>query len=323
MGRSLSRAARLRQIEQLLFRKAQGMRVVEIAAACGVDRRTIYRDLELLSDAGVPIWQSDGMYGIVRDQYLTTIRLHFNEAVALYIAARLLSRHSDEHNPHIVSALRKIASAFPDPLAEQIHRTADSVGTRPRDSAFAQVLETVSACWAETVKVRIWYRSPRSGNLHPRDLSPYAIEPSTTGGLYVIGFDDWAGAVRTFKLERLERAERLHENYDIPAAFDLGEHLANAWSIMAGDETEEVRLHFSQQAATFIQERTWHASQQIETHPDGSLTLRVHISDPREMRPWIRSWGSEVQVVAPASLREDIAAEAARTTALYAGENSL
>ncbi len=319
MGRSLSRAARLRQIEQLLFRKGQGLRVVEIAEACGVDRRTIYRDLELLSDAGVPIWQADGIYGIVRDQYLATIRLQFNEAVALYIAARLLSRHSDEHNPHIVSALHKIASAFPDPLAEHIHRTADSVGDRPQNGEFARILETISASWAENKKVRVWYRSPRSGNLHPRDISPYAIEPSITGGMYVIGFDDWAGTIRTFKLERLERAERLSATYDIPPSFELGQHLANAWSIMAGEETEEVRLLFSQQAAAFIQERTWHTSQHVELQPDGRLLFTVHVSDPREMRPWVRSWGSEVEVLAPASLREDIAAEATRMAQLYGG----
>src|SRR5947208_7152363 len=104
-SRLASRTERLAEIERMLFRSAHGMRAVEIADACGVDRRTIYRDLDMLSTIGVPIWQDGGRFGIVRDQYLATVRLNFNEAVALFVAARLLSRHSDQQNPHIISSL--------------------------------------------------------------------------------------------------------------------------------------------------------------------------------------------------------------------------
>src|SRR5690606_42013931 len=130
---------RLLRIGTLVCRKAHGMRVVDVAEACGVNRRTIYRDLVLLSESGVPIWQDDGRFGIIREQYLATIRLRFDEAVALYIAARLLSRHADEHNPNIVSALNKLAVAFPDPLAEHITRTAETVRGRPTNPRFLQV----------------------------------------------------------------------------------------------------------------------------------------------------------------------------------------
>ncbi len=317
MSRSLSRAARLRQIENLLFRNPHGMRVVDIAEACGVNRRTIYRDLDLLSESGVPIWQDDGRFGIIREQYLATIRLRFDEAVALYIAARLLSRHADEHNPNIVSALNKLAVAFPDPLAEHITRTAETVRGRPTNPRFLQVLETISLCWAENHKVRIWYRSPRSGMLRERVISPYLLEPSTTGGLYVIGYDDWAQDVRTFKLDRLERAERLPERYEIPADFDSASHLADAWGIMTGDTLVDVRLRFSPDVAAYISERRWHPSQTLEPLPDGSTLMSFQVSDPREMTPWIRSWGASVEVLEPASLREELAAEARALAALY------
>src|SRR5258708_17628729 len=107
-NRLTSRTERLAEIERMLFRSAHGMRAMEIAEACGVDRRTIYRDLDMLGAIGVPIWQDHGRYGIVREQYLATVRLHFNDATALYIATRLLSRHADQHNPHVVSALTKL-----------------------------------------------------------------------------------------------------------------------------------------------------------------------------------------------------------------------
>lgn len=317
MSRSLPRAARLREIENLLFHNAQGLRVVELARACGVNRRTIYRDIDLLSDAGVPIWQDDGRYGIIRDQYVATVRLRFSEAVALYIAARLLARHADEHNPHIVSALNKVATAFPEPLAGYVARTAEAVRDRPVNASFVRVLETVTLCWAETHKVKIWYRSLSSGKLSQRVLAPYMIEPSSAGGLYVIGYDERSGEIRTFKLERLERADRLPDTYDIPLSFDPTRFLADAWGIMSGEELVEVELLFSSEVAPIIGERTWHPSQQVSYAPDGSVTLRVRVADPREMRPWIRSWGAEVEVLAPRSLRADLSIEAQRLADLY------
>jgi len=155
MTRALSRAARLREIENLLFRHPKGLRITEIAAACGVNRRTIYRDIDLLSESGVPIWQDERHYGVVRDQYLATIRLRFHEAVALYIAARLLARHADEHNPSIVSALNKIATAFPEPLADYMTRTAQAIETRPVNESYVAVLQEIALAWAEGHKLRI------------------------------------------------------------------------------------------------------------------------------------------------------------------------
>jgi proteasome accessory factor B len=320
MTRSHGRAARLREIENLLYRKPGGIRAVEIAEALGVDRRTIYRDIDLLSDAGVPIWQEGGKFGVIRDQYLATVRLSFNQAVALYIAARLLARHSDEHNPHIIAALNKLVTAFPEPLAAHILRTAEAIQTRPTNPAFVQILETVTSCWAEYRKARIWYRSPHSGEVRERDISPYLIEPSATGGLYVIGHDDRTGELRTFKLERLERAHKLAAGYAIPDSFNPSDYLADAWGIMSGTQLQRVELRFAPGVAPFIRERIWHASQQLIPQADGSVVFIVQVSDYREMRPWIRSWGAEVEVLQPADLRAELAEEARRLAGLYTAD---
>lgn len=165
MGSTLSRAERLRQIERLLYRTLGGLRTTEIAERLGVDRRTVYRDLELLGEKGVPLWQEGGRFGILRDQYQTTIRLNFNEAMTLFIAARLLARYADEYNPHVVSALDKLAEALPESVAGHIAQTVEALRRRPSDDRAVAVLEQVTRAWAERRMVRLWYRSPRSGEL--------------------------------------------------------------------------------------------------------------------------------------------------------------
>jgi len=320
MSRLLNRAERLRAIERLLYRAPNGMRVVEIANACEVDRRTIYRDLDLLSVGGVPIWQDEGRFGIERERYLTTVRLNFNEAFALYMAARLLARHSDEHNPHVVTALDKLATALPEPISGYIARTAGRVRARALNERYIHVLEAITLAWSLQRKVRLWYRSPRSGQVRQRDFSPYFVEPVGSGyACYVIGFDDWSGEMRTFKLERLERAHMLDETYDIPPDFDPDRYLETSWGIMHGEETVEVVLQFSPQVASRVKESVWHPSQEIDDLKDGGCLFTVSVSEPKEMRPWIRSWGAEVEVLSPPVLRQAIAEEAAKMAAVYRG----
>jgi len=318
VNRMQSRAERLRAIEQMLYRAPDGLRAGEIAQRCGVHPRTVYRDIDLLSGSGVPIWQAEGRFGIERAQYLTTVRLSFNEAVALFIAARLLARHSDEHNPHVVTALDKLATALPEPVSRHIARTADAVRRRPVNDRYIQVLEAVTLAWASRRKVRLWYRSPRSGQVRPRDLATYFVEATQTGfSCYAIGWDDWANAMRTFKLERLERAQMLDESYELPADFDPQTYLASSWGIMGGQEEREVVLQFSPAVVSRVKESVWHPSQAIDDLEDGGCLLTVRVAEVREMIPWIRSWGPDVEVLEPPALRREIAADARRAAAVY------
>ncbi len=61
----------------------------------------------------------------------------------------------------------------------------------------------------------------------------------------------------------------------------------------------------------------WHSSQEIEDLPDGRLLWRAHISEPREMFPWIRGWGSDVEVLGPPDLRERMMQEVMALGVLY------
>ncbi|HLF28590.1 MAG TPA: transcriptional regulator [Anaerolineae bacterium] len=321
MTRMTSRAARLRQIEELLYRSSRGLSAIEIAEATGVDRRTAYRDIELLSESGVPVWQDEGRFGLVREDYLSTVRLTLQESVSLFIAGRLLSRFADEHDPHIVSALTKLAGSMPEPLASSLTRTAESIARQPVNDHYVQVREAITLAWAQRRKVRLWYRSPRSGEVHPRDFAPYFIEAAGAGySAYVIGFDDQSGAMRTFKLDRLERAQMLDQAYEIPGDFDPQSYLATAWGIMTGENRLDVVLEFSPRMASIVKERRWHASQEIDELEGGGLLLTVKVSAPREMLPWIRSWGGEVEVLEPPELRAEIGADAWRAALRYERE---
>lgn len=317
MDRIHSKAARLQRIEHRLYNSPHGMRVVELAEYCGVDRRTIYRDLDSLHDMGVPVWEHEGRYGIERAAYLSTVRLNLNEAVALFFAARLLSHHSDEHNPHVVAALDKLAAGLPDvTISEHIARAADVIRARPLRADYMRALEVITRAWADRRQVRIRYRAA-SGDVTERVICPYFLEASRSEpASYVIGFDALRNALRTFKIERVTDAELLDIPYTIPDEFDPYVHLAASWSVM--DEAEvEVRLRFAPAVAHRVKESVWHHSQQLRDTDDGGCELTMHVGGIKEVRAWVLGWGADVEVLAPASLRDEVSAHVLRLADMY------
>ncbi len=317
--RALTRSERLGRIQQLLYRTPEGLSAIELAARCGVHRTTIYRDITSLStQMEVPLWEDKGRFGVDRSCYLVPVRLNLHEALALYIAARLLAHHSDERNPHVVSALEKLATATPSPVQEHIARAAALVLERGADGRYVAVLETLARGWAERRRVRLRYRSAGSEASREREFEVYFIEPSGIGyACYCIGLDSLHHEVRTLKIERIEGAELLAACYEIPADFDPYPYLGRSWGIMGGEEDQEVPLRFSAAVTRRLKESVWHPSQSIQDQPDGGCRFTVRVAHPLEMKWWIRSWGPEVEVLGPEGLRGEMKGEAERMREMY------
>jgi len=149
-------------------------------------------------------------------------------------------------------------------------------------------------------------------------VRPLFIEPSAlTHALYLIAFDEERGAQRTFKVERILAASLTPQTFDPPPGETPANELLRAWDVIADEEPIDIVIRFSPAVAKRAAETRWHPSQDIEVQPDGSLLWRGTIAGTREIRIWIMGWGANAEVLEPASLREDIAAELAQASELY------
>lgn len=219
--RLTNRTERLLHMEQLLFRSSSGLRAVELAEACGVDRRTVYRDVSLLVEVGVPIFQKEGRFLLEREHYLATLRLSFDETVALMLAAAM----SRQQNPHLTSAIAKLSRALPDPVAMHADVLTELTQPESSDNAQLEILDTIARAWAQERCIRLSYRTRDSGKTREREVSVYFIEGKPNGALYVVGYDSLARRVRAFKLDRIEQVEMLHNTYRMPVHFDIKRYL--------------------------------------------------------------------------------------------------
>jgi CRISPR-associated endonuclease/helicase Cas3 len=315
------RLERLQRLESLLLAHAEGLTQAEIARHLGVHRSTVMRDL---AQANLPVTENERRLWIDRSSYLVHVRFTLHEALAVHLAARLLASRMDRQNPHAAAALRKLGLSM-DHLAPRIssHLTLsadvmEDQSHQRQDPVYLDVLEKLTLAWAELRKAEIWHRKPE-GTISTSILSPYFIEPNAIGqSTYVIGWREPPGALRTFKVERIERVTLLQEKYEIPAEFDPRRLLEDAWGIwFTEQEPVEVVLQFAPRVTHRVGETRWHRSEQVTQLDDGSLLWRAWVAEPREMLPWIRGWGADVEVVEPESLRKVILDDVMASARLY------
>ena len=182
------------------------------------------------------------------------------------------------------------------------------------------MLETIAQGWASGLKVRIAHQGLRSREPLTYTVSPYLIEPALWGdGTYLIGFSDRHNAVATFKVERIEHAALTDEPFSVPENFDERALLEHTWGIWYGEgEPATVRLRFAPgQVTRRVKESIWHPSQEIVDDQDGGCSWTAHVAEWRELVPWVRGWGADVEVLEPEGLRAELVREARRLSGLY------
>jgi predicted DNA-binding transcriptional regulator YafY len=192
---------------------------------------------------------------------------------------------------------------------------------RPPDPEGVRRLHGLTQAWAERRVVELTYdpstydptRVARAARVRP-----WLIEPSTeTHALYLIGWDETRGAVRTFKLERIRQLTLTADVFDAPPDGAIEEALERAWGIISDQEPAEVVLRFAPGVAARVAETTWHPTQMVEREADGALRWRATVSGTIEIRSWILSWGPDVEVLSPTGLRAEVADLLAAAAARY------
>lgn len=324
-GAKRDRGARLLRVASVLRAHPEGIRAEDIAERLGVSRRTAYRDLGALEgELQMPTWSEDGRWGILDAAFLPPLKLTTSEAMAVVLAARLMVRYADKYDPDLASAFEKLAEGLPAPLAEHVTRSLDVLQHARRDPAFVAHVHALTRAWSERRVVEIDYAAARyegrTRTARRAAVRPWLIEPSAqTHALYLIGYDEGRGGLRTFKIERIRSVTVTPRRFEPPEPGTTETMLRQAWDIIADQPATEVVLRFVPEVAGRVAETTWHPSQQLEEGTDGSLVWRATVSGTIEVRLWVLSWGDEVEVLAPASLRDDIRGRLRRAAAVYEG----
>jgi predicted DNA-binding transcriptional regulator YafY len=104
----------------------------------------------------------------------------------------------------------------------------------------------------------------------------------------------------------MSELRRTGKRFRRPEDFHPDDLLAHSIGIYGGEEPQRLHLRLGPRAARWFGERRFHATQQFTSQPDGTAELTMEVAINPELERLILSWGSQIEVLAPAALRESI-----------------
>jgi predicted DNA-binding transcriptional regulator YafY len=303
-----------------MIESAANVTVKSLVGELGVKERTIRRDLAALQEAGFPLYPHETDAGPYHWRLLTPLgklndsAFSLAELCAFYAnRERLAAAGASPIDADLESAMRKVAKA----LNPRMKRYLDDLGRvleckpepEPRakgDKAHAAFVETLAQAAVEHRRVEMDYHS-----FHSRKVKKYVIEPHrltfTNGGLYLYAFVPAYSQMRTFALQRVRKLKPLEERFtpgEVPE-----QPYGNSMGPYSGGRAELVEIEFLSSVAPYIEERVWHASQQIVRRDDGAVVLSLQIAVDPALRCWVLGFGHQARVLKPTGLARDILEE--------------
>lgn len=294
-----------------------------------IDKRSVERDLIKLSGM-FPLTSSEGrpaLWSWAREADLTHLPA-LNPATALTLElayrhlASLLPRSALVALEPLFKSARKVLD---ETVQTGLARWSDKVAAVPENqplmpaSVSASVHEAAHQALLTEVRLEINYRA--AGQERPKR---YPINPlglvSRGGSYYLVATARDYPEPRNFAMHRMASATLLDEPAIKPPGFNLPRYIAEHGFEMplGGDLNLELRV--SPWMASYLDER--------KLSPDQTLTpirgreeqrLSATVANTDQLRWWLRSFGQNVEVVKPTSLRRQMATEIAEMAKLYQG----
>ncbi len=311
--------ARLIKTLQLIEKEPWKWDVAALELEFGVGRATVERDIRILRQWGT-IQRKNGYFALKEMKFLPTTFTP-SEALALVLAANIASeRIGIPQMDSLHSALKKISVT----LSEQVEflikkmRKRVSVGINLIRECNSETLNTISRAISSHNPLQITYYATSSGEITKRKVDPYGLT-FRFGAWYLIGYCHLREDIRTFGVDRIRSIQVVNDHFRYPTGFDLEEYLSRGWQLQADAEQEKIILRFSPKIARWISNCRFHPQQKTTKQPDGSILFEVTVAGIDEIQHWVLSFGDNVEVLAPPSLRASIAQVARNMAEKYTG----
>mgnify|MGYP000952132131 CR=1 FL=1 len=285
---------------------------VDLAAVFETSKRTIYRDMQALAEAGVPVISTPGQgYTLSEDYFLPPLRFTADEATLLLLGVDVMTQSFDaQYRLAAEAAARKIEAVLPQRLRPEVaYLRANLIFVEAqKDPATADLLRQLRGALLARHSVRFRYFARYGARDAVRTVDPYSLG-RIEGHWYLIAYDQGRRGLRHFRLDRIEGLVVTGQTFQRRADFSAEEPAAQALPLV-------VRVRLSAAVARWARESRPFFF--VHEQADGeALEMTLRVRDEAEVLDWVLSWGQQAEVLEPASLRARVAAEAQGMAALY------
>ncbi|MBN3754881.1 WYL domain-containing protein [Paraburkholderia sp. Tr-20389] len=296
--------------------------------------KTIHRHLARLEEEGLVEMEQRGTASVWRKKAGASgmaakagAMMNFDEALALQTLKRFSSRQIPDLVAESLLPLFQIADTrlqkTNNETERKYSRWASKVAVESGGFALhypvidRELFSTVSRALFEERQLEIVYR-PRHNteNDRPKVVLPYGLVE--VGGLvYLVAGMEGKPHPTMYRMDRLTSAKALLEPFAYPASFSLDAYVRQQRSFDFMVEKEVLlKLKFFSSAGEHLLEAPMSKDQKY-SRKDDALHVQGTVMLSQRLRWWLRSFGPNVEVLGPASLRAELAAEAAELAKMY------
>ncbi|HEY8491192.1 MAG TPA: YafY family protein [Dehalococcoidia bacterium] len=295
------------------LREGRPVRAADLAAACECSVRTVYRDIDALCRAGVPVAALPGEgYRLAPGYHLPPIAFTMEEAVQLLLGVDLASGLGTASQRE---AARTAAAKVEAVLSPETRAEVERLRQRIRISRWARRdaspwLPLLQQAVVEDRLVRIRYHAFATDQVTQREVEPHFLV-YYGNDWHLVAYCRLRGGMRDFRLGRVLDAALLPEGFrrrhDADPEGEEG----------APSQAREVRVWVAERAVPWAREAPAFGLERVEPVEDGAVFV-YRCRDLRRLLPWVLSRGAAAGVLSPPDVAEAVRREAEALATRYA-----
>jgi predicted DNA-binding transcriptional regulator YafY len=279
------------------------MRAGALSRACAISERTLQRDLDALAAAGFPVYFEHG-YRLAAGALLPPITLTVDEALALRLAAQTAAPQAGSVAARSLTlATDKLDQSLVTRPVEDPPERQLALQLAVQDPRMEGLLATLTTAIAGRRSVKLTYLPVGRQASAVRRIDPYRLLPVGTGWDLLAYCHDRRRILR-IPVSRLQEASVTRHRFRPVAARTLERHLH------PGPATppafHRIRIAYRPPVANALKEHPPVGAIMWEEGPEGSVIFTMVAQQTRDLVPWLLSCGEAVEVLEPATLRQEI-----------------
>ncbi|SHI81960.1 helix-turn-helix transcriptional regulator [Lutispora thermophila] len=294
------------------------------AVGIDVSKKTIERDIDFLSTGNFFVTEekrSKKTYYMANKFGLENITFSPSELISLHFIKELLKSYStlDIGNTaihlvdRIIAQLPQLDKAYLENLKEIFKVNETFISSEKNINQ--ETIDIVKKAIGLNKSLFIKYYSFNNDEVTERKFDPYIIE-IYDGCYHLIGYCHLRNSIRDLRVSRIIEAQLSDESFERPKNF-YQNYKKGRFGKLSGEEKIKLLLKFKGKAARYVKEYESKKADYLVEERDGSLIFEKNTTMTPEILKWVLSFGSDVLVLEPESLREQVVQEARKIMERY------
>jgi predicted DNA-binding transcriptional regulator YafY len=277
----------------------------EIALRFDISKRTVYRDLMALGEAGIPIGAEPGKgYHLVEGYHLPPVMFTPDEASAMLTAEKMVEKLTDiSVSTHFQSAMMKIKSVLPDKQKDYINQLQSNIEVFYNfKSEFPNnYMSDIQFALAHRQTITIDYKSIQTGNLTlSRVIEPIGVCFYSLGW-HLIGFCRMRNEYRDFRVDRIVKLLVNAETYQERKCISVRDHF---YQLAQSAKLTEVVVRFEPTIAVQLQSMKYYYGFIDEAVVNNCVEMTFLTNDLNYMARWLVLYADTIEIISPGELKD-------------------